>query len=122
VPVTPRSGRSSARTRAAGGRLASAAEVEEFYRELFLPLLRRAIRRHGLSNEDARDIVQEAFLVALSKMGTQGNAVAWLKQVVDFMAVNFKRTAIRRAELMAHWMPDSDCVQGTTVRPAAEES
>jgi DNA-directed RNA polymerase specialized sigma24 family protein len=75
---------------------------------LFLPLVRRAIRRHGLSNEDARDVVQEAFLVALAKMGHDGNAIAWLKQVVDFLAVNLKRTASRRAGLLAKWAAPED--------------
>ena len=83
--------------------LATASEIEAFYRELFLPLVRRATRRHGLSNEDARDVVQEAFVVALVKMENEGNAIAWLKKVVDFMAVNLKRTANRRAGLLAKW-------------------
>ena len=83
--------------------LAKASEIEAFYLELFLPLVRRAIRRHGLSNEDACDVVQEAFVVALVKMENEGNAIAWLKQVVDFMAVNLKRTALRRASLLAKW-------------------
>src|SRR5690242_3854829 len=85
------------------GVLLDASEIEAFYRELFLPLVRRAIRRHGLSNEDARDVVQEAFVVALAKMENEGNAAAWLKQVVDFLAVNLKRTASRRAGLLAKW-------------------
>ena len=88
--------------------LADASQIEAFYRELFLPLVRRAIRRHGLSNEDARDVVQEAFLVALAKMGNDGNAIAWLKQVVDFLAVNLKRTASRRAGLLAKWSTSED--------------
>ena len=83
--------------------LAAASEIEAFYRELFLPLVRRAIRRHSLSNEDARDVVQEAFVVALVKMENEGNAIAWLRQVVDFLAVNLKRTTNRRAGLLAKW-------------------
>ena len=83
--------------------LATASEIEAFFRELFLPLVRRAIRRHGLSNEDARDVVQEAFVVALVKMENEGNGIAWLKKVVDFIAVNLKRTANRRAGLLAKW-------------------
>jgi len=86
-------------------------DVEAFYRDLFLPLVRRAIRRHGLSNEDARDVVQEAFAVALVKLEAQRNPIAWLKQVVDFLAINMKRTAIRRARLLDRWI-------GTT-RPAS---
>lgn len=88
---------------AQAGVLIDASEIEAFYRELYLPLVRRAIRRHGLSNEDARDVVQETFVVALAKMENEGNATAWLKQVVDFLAVNLKRTAARRASLLAKW-------------------
>jgi len=96
-PIRAGAGSSETRT------LAAASEIEAFYRELFLPLVRRAIRRHGLSNEDARDVVQEAFVVALVKMENEGNAIAWLKQVVDFLAVNLKRTANRRSGLLAKW-------------------
>ena len=88
-------------------RIVSEAEIEAFYREFFLPLVRRATRRHRLSAEDARDVVQEAFIVALAKMKAEGNAAAWLKQVVDFLAVNLKRRAARRAELTRKWMSDS---------------
>jgi DNA-directed RNA polymerase specialized sigma24 family protein len=89
-------------------RLIQAAEIEQFYRALFLPLVRRAIRRHGLSNEDARDVVQETFVIALAKMEAEGNALAWLKKVVDFLAVNLKRTTSRRASLLAKWAPFED--------------
>jgi len=87
--------------------LATAVDVEAFYQDLFLPLVRRAIRRHGLSNDDARDIVQEAFAVALVKMEAEGNPIAWLKKVVDFLAINMKRTAVRRAQLLEHWVGTS---------------
>lgn len=97
------SARRSAGERAALRALATSVEIEAFYRELFMPLVRRAIRRHGLSNEDARDVVQETFVLALAKLDSHGNAVAWLKQVVDFTAVNVKRTAARRARLLARW-------------------
>ena len=93
-----------------GGQAGPAAgdtEIEAFFHEFFCPLVRRAVRRHGLSIEDARDVVQEAFVVALTKMGSEGNAAAWLKQVVDFLAINFNRTRLRRAELLRHWMASS---------------
>jgi DNA-directed RNA polymerase specialized sigma24 family protein len=92
--------------------LASASEIEAFYRELFLPLVRRATRRHGLSSEDARDVVQETFVIALAKMEAEGNAMTWLKKVADFVAVNLKRTRARRASLLAKWAHFEDGERG----------
>ena len=86
-------------------RVATAAQIEAFYHEFYRPLIRRAIRRHDLSMEDARDVVHQAFVVALEKMEAEGNAQAWLRQVVDFLAVNMKRTSHRRATLLARWQP-----------------
>ena len=112
MAVTPRPVTSSELSgRRLSGGAVKAAELDAFYRQFFLPLVRRAIRRHGLSNEDACDVVQEAFVVALVKMGAEGNAIAWLKQVVDFLAVNLKRTSSRRARLRAQWMSDGDRTQ-----------
>ncbi|MEO8190168.1 MAG: RNA polymerase sigma factor [Acidobacteriota bacterium] len=79
------------------------ADLELFYREYFLPLVRRAVRRHGLSAQDADDIVQDAFILAISKIDGSRNPKAWLYQVVDHLCANFSRKAIRRARLMAQW-------------------
>jgi DNA-directed RNA polymerase specialized sigma24 family protein len=106
--------------RSFGGPMSSE-EIGSFYQELFLPLVRRGIRKHYLSNEDARDVVQEAFAIAIVKMGAEGNAHAWLKQVVDFLAVNLKRTASRRAHLLAEWMPATDQDRGSGPGAPAEE-
>ncbi len=84
---------------------ATAPEMEALYREFFRPLVRRARRRHRLSVEDARDVVQEAFVIALVKMDSEGNAEAWFRQVVDHLSVNLRRTVSRRADLLAQWMP-----------------
>ena len=97
-------------------RVATAAQIEAFYHEFYRPLVRRAIRRHDLSMEDARDVVHQAFVVALEKMGAEGNAQAWLRQVVDFLAINLKRTSQRRASLLARWQP-SDAGQKRSVIP-----
>lgn len=86
-------------------RLATAAQIEAFYHEFYRPLVRRAIRRHTLPMEDARDVVHQAFVIALEKMEPTGNAEAWLRKVVDFLAVNLKRTSLRRASLLARWHP-----------------
>jgi DNA-directed RNA polymerase specialized sigma24 family protein len=87
---------------APGGR-ASPAELEVFYKTLYLPLVRRAIRRHGLSFEDAGDVVQDAFVLAISKLDAQRNPKAWLYQVVDHLALNWRRKVVRRAHLSARW-------------------
>jgi DNA-directed RNA polymerase specialized sigma24 family protein len=79
------------------------ARFDEFYRRYFLPLVRRATWKHRLDKEDARDVVQEAFLVALVKLDPQRNPKAWLIQVVDHLSLNFQRKVIRRAKLMSKW-------------------
>lgn len=77
----------------------------EFYRQYFLPLVRRATWKHRLEKEDARDVVQEAFLVAMAKLDPARNPKAWLIQVVDHLSVNFQRKAVRRANLVTKWSP-----------------
>jgi len=85
-----------------------APELEAFYRQFFLPLVRRAVRKQGLSMEDAGDVVQDAFILALTKLDISKNPKAWLYQVVDHLAVNWQRKSQRRAKLLAKWdSPDS---------------
>ena len=89
-------------------------EIEAFYRSVFLPLVRRATWKHGLSPEDASDIVQDAFLLALGKIDGSGNPKSWLVQVVDHLAMNHRRKVARRAQLASKWLPTdrdiSECV------------
>jgi DNA-directed RNA polymerase specialized sigma24 family protein len=85
-----------------------AAELEGFYRKLFLPLVRRAAWRHGLSKEDARDVVQDAFVVAVVKLKAGGNGRAWLTSTVDHLAVNFRRKSARHARLEAQFLDPVD--------------
>ena len=85
-----------------------AAELEAFYRQLFLPLVRRATWKHGLSKEDARDLVQDAFVLAVVKLKAGGNARAWLMSTVDHLAVNFRRKGARRARLEAQFLDPAD--------------
>jgi DNA-directed RNA polymerase specialized sigma24 family protein len=94
-------------------------ELEDFYRLFFLPLVRRGVRKHRLSFEDAGDIVQDAFVLAVGKLDPARNPKAWLYQVVDHLAVNFQRKTIRRAKLVARWQPPSLSEQG--VREASDE-
>lgn len=85
--------------------VADPAQLDEFYRRYFLPLVRRATWKHRLEKEDARDVVQEAFLVALVKLDPRRNPKAWLIQVVDHLSVNFQRKLARRANLVSKWSP-----------------
>ena len=59
--------------------------------------------RHHVSGEDARDIVQEAFLLALGKLKPGGDPACWVIRVVDHLCVNFTRKASRRSGLQAKW-------------------
>jgi len=86
-------------------RRADSDDLERFYRSFFLPLVRRVVRRHGLSFEDAGDIVQDAFVIAVGKLDPSKNPKAWLYQVVDHLAANFRRKVQRRANLIALWLP-----------------
>ena len=86
----------------------SPAEFERFYRLFFLPLVRRVVRRHGMSFEDAGDVVQDAFVLAVGKLDPTKNPKAWLYQVVDHLALNWRRKCLRRAKLAAKWQsPES---------------
>lgn len=86
-------------------REAYAPELETFYRQFFLPLVRRAVRKQGLSMEDAGDVVQDAFILALGKLDPSKNPKAWLYQVVDHLARNWRRKDRRHADLLARWEP-----------------
>jgi len=78
-------------------------EMEAFYTNIFLPLVRRATWRHHLSKEDARDVVQDAFLLAIKRIDAAKNPRSWLIQVVDHLATNHQRKLIRRGKLAAKW-------------------
>lgn len=83
--------------------LITEAELTALYLQLFRPLVRRAIRKHHLSNEDARDVVQEAFVIALLKLEPEGNAEAWFRRAVDNLAQNLRRKYARQSDLLARW-------------------
>jgi DNA-directed RNA polymerase specialized sigma24 family protein len=78
-------------------------DLAAFYQQVFSPLVRRATWRHRLSAEDARDIVQDAFVLAIERMDASGNPKAWLIQVVDHLCLNHSRKAQRRQLLSARW-------------------
>lgn len=84
---------------------AKAFAIDAAYRRLFAELIRRARWKHGLSKEDAGDIVQDAFVVAWIKIDGVRDPRAWLFRVVDHLAVNLRRRSARRARLLARWSP-----------------
>ena len=116
--IAPAKGQAArARNEAAEASPVSAAQFEEFHRRLFLPLVRRAMWRHRLSGEDARDVVQEAFLLALGKLKPGGDPACWFIKVVDHLCVNLRRKAARRNGLQARWgggAPPGDDSEATT--------
>jgi len=77
--------------------------LEELYRAFFVRLVRRATWRYGLSKDDAREIVHDAFLLALTKLDAKGNPRAWIYGVVDRLAANWRNKALRRSHLMQKW-------------------
>lgn len=82
---------------------AIAAAFEAIYRAFFVRLVRRATWKFRLSKEDAAEVVQEAFIVALAKLDTERDPTAWLYRTVDNLALNCRRKIDRRTGLIAEW-------------------
>lgn len=97
-------------------------ELDAFYRRIFLPLVRRATWKHRLSKEDARDIVQDAFVLAIAKLDSTKNPKAWLIQVVDHLSLNHQRKNARRAQLAAKWGLTAQTGHGLFEPPTNPES
>lgn len=116
---------STATRRASPGRTgrqpATAIDLEVFYRRTFRPLLRHLVFKYGLSKEDASDVVQEAFVIALVKLKRDGNPKAWLTRVVDGLAVNLIRKNLRRTDLAAKWTSSSGSVELPDASPPGFE-
>jgi DNA-directed RNA polymerase specialized sigma24 family protein len=89
------------------GQQAPSCDLESLHRDLFFLLVCRATYHYGLSKEDARDIVQEAFVLAIRKLNVNRNPRAWLYQVVDHLSRNHRRKTNRRAELLEKWIADA---------------
>jgi DNA-directed RNA polymerase specialized sigma24 family protein len=79
--------------------------LEALYRAFFARLVRHAAWSFHLSKEDATEVVQEAFLLALVKLDASGNPISWIYRVVENIAANWKRKADRRARLLAERYP-----------------
>lgn len=77
--------------------------LDQLYRAFFVRLVRRVTWRYGLSKEDAREVVHDAFVLALVKMNVEGNPRSWIYAVVDRLAANWKRKENRHADLLARW-------------------
>jgi len=97
------------------------ADLAAFYGHVFLPLVRRVTWKHSLSKEDARDIVQDAFLLAITKIDSTRNPKAWLIQVVDHLSVNYRRKTARRAKLALRWGPGTPMTANSTCAPDLED-
>jgi DNA-directed RNA polymerase specialized sigma24 family protein len=84
--------------------LAESRRLGELHERLFLPLVRRAAWRHGLTKEDAGDVVQEAFVLAIRKLHSYDRAEAWLIHTVDNPCLNANRKRRRRSVLTSRWL------------------
>ena len=104
-----------------GRQPATTLDLEIFYRRTFRPLLRHVVFKYGLSKEDASDVVQEAFVIALVKLNRDGNPKAWLTRVVDGVAVNLIRKNLRRINLAARWTAGSRSAESPDVPPCGFE-
>jgi DNA-directed RNA polymerase specialized sigma24 family protein len=82
-------------------------DLESLHRDLFFLLVCRATYHYGLSKEDARDIVQEAFVLAVRKLNVNRNPRAWLYQVVDHLSRNHRRKINRREELLQRFLTEA---------------
>ncbi len=90
---------------------AIAVACEALYRVLFVRLVRRATWKFRLSKEDAAEVVQEAFIVALAKLDVEAEPAAFLYRTVDNLALNHRRKIDRRARLEAEWGPPATPTQ-----------
>jgi len=81
----------------------TAAALEPVYQAFYLRLVRRVTWRFRLSKEDASEVVQDAFIVALEKLDMEKDPSAWLYRTVDNLALNWRRKLDRRARLTAEW-------------------
>jgi DNA-directed RNA polymerase specialized sigma24 family protein len=88
-------------------------QLDALYRAFFLRLVRRVTWRFRLSEEDACEIVHDAFLLALIRLNVEGNPLGWLYRVVDNLAMNRRRKEYRHASLMARWGPTASEIEET---------
>lgn len=48
-------------------------------------------------------MVQDAFVLAVQKIPTQGNLAGWLVRTVDYLSANHRPKLVRRIRLAARW-------------------
>ncbi len=98
------------------------AALEELYRAFFVRLVRRACWRYGLSKQDARGVVHDAFLLALVKLDTEGNPRSWIYSVVDRLAANRGRKMVHRSRPIERWQPGRPDSQAADENPQDVDS
>ena len=84
------------------------AAFETLYQAFFVRLVQYATWHLHLTKEDACEVVQEAFLLALVKLDVDENAGPWLYRTVENLALNLRRKTGRRARLMAQFGQTTD--------------
>ncbi|MDC0743517.1 RNA polymerase sigma factor [Polyangium mundeleinium] len=82
--------------------------------------LRRRLRRMGVLPEDAKDLVQHAFFVALSRWhevedASEGRKRAWLEGITWQLSQNFLRLRRHRVEKLGHRGLDLAPAPGSSV-------
>ena len=67
-----------------------AVAFDALYRAFYVRLVRRATWKFRLSKEDASEVAQDAFIVALDKLDIEGDPTAWLYRAVRDLQSHFK--------------------------------
>jgi RNA polymerase sigma-70 factor (ECF subfamily) len=91
--------------------------------ELYEPLLLAYVQRHGLTEHDARDVVQDVFIALLRALPTfeldrgRGRFRTWLWQVTCHAVTDWQRRRDSQARAEAEWRQ-----RGAALGPASAET
>lgn len=77
--------------------------LEAIYVAFYARIVRHVTWTFRLSKDDASEIVQEAFLLALQRVDVNGNPRAWIYRVAENLAANWRRKEDRRSRLLAQF-------------------
>ena len=77
--------------------------LEAVYVAFYARIVRHVTWSFRLSKDDASEIVQEAFLLALQRVDVSGNPRAWIYRVAENLAANWRRKEDRRSRLLAQF-------------------
>jgi RNA polymerase sigma-70 factor (ECF subfamily) len=100
----------------------SDAESWREFQELYEPLLRAYVGRHGLSEQDLRDVVQDIFLSLVRALPTfeldrsRGRFRTWLWQVAWHALADWARRQRRQSKAEDEW-----CQRLAASRPPADQ-